>query len=373
MRLLVEDSFFLRWKGGENYLKNVLFGIQDLPIKVSRLKNGSENKLQIPTEFSFEYPKRGSISHILNRMGSKKGWLNSNPWIEQIDVALQISDSNLTSLIPSIRWIPDFQHIDLPEFFSEKEIESRNSDFKHFAINSTKIILSSNHAKSKFDELFEFASEKSVAIPFSVSIPDEIWGISKSDIMEKYSLDENWIHFPSQWWKHKNHECIIESFRKVQSEITLVISGKMDDYRNPEHKESILKLVAKNSNSKRIRVLGEIPYPEMLAMMRFSKGLLNPSYYEGWSTTVEEAKSFGIPILASDIDVHKEQLQSYSFSSKLIDPEDRDLWAKEIDELGDQKVAIANEHHIKSRVQTNCEKFGADFFKVLEDAIKMGS
>ena len=41
--------------------------------------------------------------------------------------------------------------------------------------------------------------------------------------------------------------------------------------------------------------------------MRQSVAVLQPSLFEGWSTTVEEAKSIGKTILLSDIPVHREQ------------------------------------------------------------------
>jgi glycosyltransferase involved in cell wall biosynthesis len=43
------------------------------------------------------------------------------------------------------------------------------------------------------------------------------------------------------------------------------------------------------------------------ALLRACTGLINPSRSEGWSTTVEEAKSFGVPMILSDLDVHREQ------------------------------------------------------------------
>lgn len=50
-----------------------------------------------------------------------------------------------------------------------------------------------------------------------------------------------------------------------------------------------------------------IPLPHVYALLRASTALINPSRFEGWSTTVEEAKSFGVPMILSDIDVHREQ------------------------------------------------------------------
>ncbi len=45
----------------------------------------------------------------------------------------------------------------------------------------------------------------------------------------------------------------------------------------------------------------------MLALMRRAIGVVNPSRFEGWSTTVEEAKSLGVPAVLSDLAVHREQ------------------------------------------------------------------
>ena len=50
-----------------------------------------------------------------------------------------------------------------------------------------------------------------------------------------------------------------------------------------------------------------IPLAHVYALLRACTALLNPSAFEGWSTTVEEAKSFGVPMMLSDIGVHREQ------------------------------------------------------------------
>ena len=50
-----------------------------------------------------------------------------------------------------------------------------------------------------------------------------------------------------------------------------------------------------------------IPYEDVLFMMRNCVAVINPSRFEGWSSTVEEAKSIGKRVLLSDIPVHREQ------------------------------------------------------------------
>ena len=52
---------------------------------------------------------------------------------------------------------------------------------------------------------------------------------------------------------------------------------------------------------------GMLPYDDLMPLMQASIALLNPSLFEGWSTTVEEARAAGVPMILSDLAVHREQ------------------------------------------------------------------
>ena len=68
------------------------------------------------------------------------------------------------------------------------------------------------------------------------------------------------------------------------------------------------------------RHLGMIPLDHVYALLRASMALINPSECEGWSTTVEEAKSFGVPMMLSDLDVHREQTEGGARYFGIRDP-----------------------------------------------------
>jgi len=59
--------------------------------------------------------------------------------------------------------------------------------------------------------------------------------------------------------------------------------------------------------------------------MRASAAVLNPSLFEGWSTTVEAAKAVGVPLLLSDLRVHREQAPE---NALFFDPGNVDEMAK---------------------------------------------
>ena len=63
------------------------------------------------------------------------------------------------------------------------------------------------------------------------------------------------------------------------------------------------------------------PLGSRLCAAAHDDALINPSRFEGWSTTVEEAKSFGVPMILSDIDVHREQTGGVARYFGTDDPE----------------------------------------------------
>jgi glycosyltransferase involved in cell wall biosynthesis len=89
--------------------------------------------------------------------------------------------------------------------------------------------------------------------------------------------------------------------------ILVLAPGATDDQRNPQHFPSLMQLAADRQVTDSLRVLGVIPYQDLATLMRYSVAIINPSLFEGWSTSVEEAKSGGKEILLSDIPVHREQ------------------------------------------------------------------
>ena len=57
----------------------------------------------------------------------------------------------------------------------------------------------------------------------------------------------------------------------------------------------------------RFRLLGVVPRGQMMSLMAKARAVINPSMFEGWSTTVEESRASGKRMLLSDIPVHREQ------------------------------------------------------------------
>ena len=85
------------------------------------------------------------------------------------------------------------------------------------------------------------------------------------------------------------------------------------------HVDALEAFIAGNSLERNLLILGLIPYEDVLFMMRNCVAVINPSRFEGWSSTVEEAKSLGKRILLSNISVHREQSPE---NARYFDPDD---------------------------------------------------
>jgi len=323
---MIRVGFFMQqtdknWLGGINYLSNLLKAILLDPDR--KINPVLFVPPETPESIISEFPK---IEIIRTRLASKKSTfflvrrilllsLGHDFLLEKIlkkysiDVLSHSDAIGIRSEIPTIGWLPDFQHLRLKNLFSNQELWKRNQAFRRIINSCTTILLSSYSAKKDLDFFFSYSREKAQVLQF-VSGLDDKTDISQEEIMEKYGINSPYFHLPNQFWIHKNHELVVKSLQilKNEKDIPLIIStGHTIDHRNPEFFDHLMQTVKEAGVQDSFRVLGTIPYPDLCAMMRHSIAVINPSHFEGWSTSVEEGKSLGKKILLSDISVHREQ------------------------------------------------------------------
>lgn len=213
--------------------------------------------------------------------------------------------------IPVIGWIPDFQHVRLPEFFSEDEIAVRDKSFREMCQTCATIIVSSFDAQADLRKFDPVCAVKSEVLQF-VAAPERV-GVAQpslEDLESRYGFSGDYFLLPNQFWKHKNHRVVIEALgllKRQGKRVLVLATGSTVDYRHPEYFNSLMELVREHDVRESFFHLGLVPSSDLAGLMRYALAMINPSYFEGWSTTVEEAKSLGKRIILSDIPVHREQ------------------------------------------------------------------
>ena len=272
-----------------------------------------------------------------------------------------------------INWLPDFQHIHLPHMFDGQELKSRTSRYSELAARADRIVVSSEDARKDLCATQPGVAQKISVLRFVSSAPANYWTLNADDrarLLEKYQLDQDFFYVPNQFWQHKNHTILLRAIkvaRELGLRVQIVCSGSTRDPRRPEYFDEFMKMAAELDCGDSLRILGIVPYKDVFSLIRFSAAVVNPSKFEGWSSTVEECKSVGKRMLLSNLSVHREQMPQAGF----FDPDS----AEELANLLQATLANQQASHggLQADVQASNERrqieYGAQYLKTVGEAI----
>jgi glycosyltransferase involved in cell wall biosynthesis len=289
----------------------------------------------------------------------------------QVDILSHSDFLGVHSALPAICWIPDFQHRQLPQHFKASERWYRDRDFRLQCQNATRIVLSSYDAQGALAAFEPSAVEKSRVLQF---VAQPHIGADTADLptlQERYGFVGPYFHVPNQFWAHKNHRLVLEALAilKARGEPVLVIStGATEDYRQPAYFDQLVAHAEALGVADSFQVLGVIPYDDLVGLMVQAVALINPSRAEGWSTSVEEAKSLGKRMILSNLPVHIEQAPPGGI---YVDPDDavaladamQLLWTTS-DPADDGERTARAQRDLPSRVLT----FGREYQAIVLEA-----
>lgn len=366
------------WLGGINYYRNLLTAISryesdSIRVKVFLPEGQKADSFHISskniefiycpliTKWSLSWFVRKVWGKIFRRDVILARYLRHHgvDVISHADLAIRHSG------IKTIAWIPDFQHKYLPEFFSKAELSSRDAEFERMAECMDKVILSSETAKDDFIRYYPQYRDKAYVLHFAPVLDfDSLNQTSK--IEEQYGVDGKFFFLPNQYWKHKNHKVVLQALRILKDEgkfVRVISTGNTSDYRAPGHFAEIETFIKEYGLDDRYLILGMIPYADVQALAAYSLGYINPSLFEGWSTTVEEAKYRGKPILLSDLKVHREQAPSRGVFFNPNDPEDL---AKKMWDMWQQPVQVEEIDSLKKMNDEALRQFAKDYYQIVQ-------
>lgn len=215
-----------------------------------------------------------------------------------------------------ISWIPDFQHKFYPQYFSIANRIFRNLRFKRVAQKTDFLILSSNNAREHFCSFYDKQRRVKTKVLQFNSLIDEEYNYLNADVLLKYKITQPYFIVCNQFYEHKNHLLVFKALHYLNLKgifCKIVFTGRMEDYRNPSFIKNLKQYINNYNIESNCIFLGVIPRNEQLSLMKQSLAVLQPSKFEGWSTVIEDAKSLGVPVLASGIAVHEEQLNNNAY------------------------------------------------------------
>jgi len=212
--------------------------------------------------------------------------------------------------IATLSWIADFQHVHFPQMFDQAERDFRDRAFGAAIRLATRIILLSQAVADDVRTRYPAHASKARVLSPITRVPSRLYDQDPRATVTTYNLPEKFFYLPNQFWKHKNHGLLFEAVRVLKDRgvrASVVCTGYPGDYRNMSYFTQLWENVSRWNIRDQIIYLGLIPHDDVMALIRQSIGVVNPSLFEGWGIGVDEARSIGKQVLLSDIPSHREQ------------------------------------------------------------------
>lgn len=367
-----------KWLGGLNIIVNLIEALNNLPklkIKPVLIVN-KDMKVK-----KFEYLKNIQIikndfflnKNLLNRIINKTSILifgksyEYENFFKRFDISI-LSHTLLplgkNSELKSFPWIPDYQYIHYPENFSFKNRVMKTINTFFCAHSSTNIILSSKDVKNDIKKVSLSAYNKSEVNSFVFNIPSKNRIKNLNTLKNKYKIPSKFFYLPNQYWTHKNHFTVLKSLNSIINKgqsINIISTGFSEDHRKSGYFSEIKDFIKTKKLNENYFYLGTVDYIDVMSLMYHSISIINPSTFEGWSSSVEQGKSMGKKIVLSNIKVHKEQNPSRGI---FFDPKNHNQLAKILiniwtnhDKKKEEKYIKLAYKNLKGRLTTYAKKY----------------
>ena len=372
-----------RWTGGYNYLFNLFRAIQNYEADhISPIlfcgEDADDNDLH-------SFIKAGDIEVVRSSIfnAHKKSSNILRAFLFGVDAnALQLFRRHKIDVvfenatfygrhfpIPTIAWLPDFQHRHLRNQFGFSAYWRRELGFRLQVASGRMIMLSSQDARKDCEHFYRKAMGNTAVVRFATSISADLIEAFPEKVVREYQLPPKFLYLPNQFWKHKNHMVVIEALGLLKQQgfdAVVAVTGNSLDPRHPGYVGQLNARIESLGLRDNYRNLGLVPRQHVISLLRTCAALINPSFFEGWSSTVEEARVLGVPMLLSDIAVHREQMENAATYFNADDAEGLAAKLREI-ALASPPFTLAREPHARNNEMVR--RFARDFVVVVDRAI----
>ena len=186
----------------------------------------------------------------------------------------------------------------------------RRGDITALIGEARTLVFSSASAEADFRRFYPAAQVRTEVLHFHTNAVPAWFEGDPLAVQKQFHLPARFLLVSNQFWQHKNHGVVLAALALLRdrgSVVEIVCTGHPSDYRNSDYFNSLLRRIHELGLAPQIHLLGLIERAEQIQLMRRCLAVVQPSLFEGWSTVLEDARALGKTVIASDLDVHREQ------------------------------------------------------------------
>ncbi|MGV3554642.1 MAG: glycosyltransferase [Croceibacterium sp.] len=322
-----------RWRGGVNYQRTLLGTIEArLSGRIDSVLLAAPSEADLVTEnFADLLPQGAVIDARMEGAGKGRRALAAIVRGRDAQLAELVEEHRIDVMLEHIRyfgprfpcpllcWMPDFQHRHLPRIFTRKAWWRRELGFRAQSIGPRVALVSSESARRDCERAYSSLRGRTEVARFAPTVDVRAVHANALNVRERYGLPQHFVYAPNQYWLHKNHRVVLDALVLLKQAGALagapaiVMTGDTKDERAPGLFERDMTLARETGVASHFLHFGLVPFADVLALNATADAVLNPSLFEGWASSVEEAKALGSPLILSDIPVHREQAEGAVF------------------------------------------------------------
>ena len=204
--------------------------------------------------------------------------------------------------VPVVSVVYDLQYRYYPEFFDPADLQERDRSFRDACLKASYIVSISQYVRKTILENAAVVPERIETIP--ILLPHRLQRPSPAtmeEVLRSLGLRADaFLLYPANFWRHKNHERLLEAFRTYLAshgaDIKLVLTGAPSQRRD-------LMIDACRQDPVLCRAVvfpGYLPEREFSALLYGCQAMILPSLFEGFGMPLLEAMAARKPLLISN-------------------------------------------------------------------------
>ena len=242
---------------------------------------------------------------------------------------------------PTVSVIYDLQYKAYPEFFTPEEVFERERTFIEACKRSVILTAISDFSRREAIQQGGLNPARIKTIHLQIS-SDRLRNAEKDEsVIGRLELSRGqYLIYPANFWKHKNHEMLLTAFGIARNtglpkHLKLVCTGALG-----ERQQWLQRASEAMDLSRNVVFPGYLSSAELLGLLTNCAGVIFPSLYEGFGLPVIEAMAVGVPVACSNVTSLPEVAQDAAI---LFDP-------RIPGQIADAMIALVQDRERKARL-----------------------